>query len=513
VGADKVKKRLVSIFMMVVFLITIIPSGVFAAQNVTLNNIESKRPGDNVTISGTSTMDEVTLTVKRPNNTVLYVQPLNEGNINHMFTLPVDAQLGTYKVMVGRGSDFDTKTFEVKNETIIKSDIVNVTDIADISVNYGTEFDQIELPSQIEVTLDDKTTKELQVVWNKEGYKSNVAGVYTLSGELTLKDNVTNTKTLKAELKVTVEKEIVEKLNIDTVPISQDITVEYGTKVDEIALPDKIEVILEDDTTKKLQVVWNTEKYNGNVAGDYMLEGTLSLIDNVENNNNLKAQIKVTVEKEIVQKLSIKKVPVSQDTSVKYGTKVDGIELPKEIKVTLDDGTTRNLQVIWNTEKYNGNVAGAYILEGTLTLIDNVENNYKLKGEIKVTVEKEIVEITLNNIESKRPGDDVTISGTSSIDEVTLTVICPDKTPLYVQVLNVNENTFNDMFTLPVNADSGTYKVMVGVGKDFVTKTFEVVKEAVIQKNISSVKPIENMTVAYGTEIELPEEIEVTLDG
>ena len=87
---------------------------ILASETVSLNNISSKHPSDAVTISGSSTWDEVTVKVMRPNQSILYINVLTGENFSDTFTLPADTQLGTYTVVAGQGSSTAVTTFEVR---------------------------------------------------------------------------------------------------------------------------------------------------------------------------------------------------------------------------------------------------------------------------------------------------------------------------------------------------------------------------------------------------------------
>lgn len=120
---------------------------------------------------------------------------------------------------------------------------------------------------------------------------------------------------------------------------------------------------------------------------------------------------------------------------------------------------------------------------------------------------------TLNDIDDKSLGDKVTITGTNTIEGATLQVKRPNGTTLYLDVLN--QGSFTDTFTLPTDAMIGMYTVIAGKGTDYVTKTFNVLNESVIKKEISKVEVLSDITVAYGTnfyDLPLPTEVEILLD-
>ncbi len=110
--------------------------------------------------------------------------------------------------------DTAARIFELELYEKSKSDpapltIQSVADLDIISVPFGTPFADLSLPRSVAVTLSDGSTMDLDVAWSEEGYNSNQAGNYTLSGILTLPDGVENPLDLKASLPVTVEQQTV----------------------------------------------------------------------------------------------------------------------------------------------------------------------------------------------------------------------------------------------------------------------------------------------------------------
>jgi chitodextrinase len=82
--------------------------------------------------------------------------------------------------------------------------------------------------------------------------------------------------------------------------------------------------------------------------------------------------------------------------------------------------------------------------------------------------------VTLDDISDKVPGENVTIAGTANISEVTIKVIRPDNTILYVDVVGVSGNSYSKTFKLPGDAAEGEYKVVVGRGEVVARTSFNV---------------------------------------
>lgn len=110
------KKRLLSILTAILLLANLIPLNVLATQTVILDNITNKSPGQQVTIKGTTTLEGATIQVKRPNGTILYIDMIEGESFISTFTLPDVTPTGTYEVVVGKGSTYSKKTFEVNRK-------------------------------------------------------------------------------------------------------------------------------------------------------------------------------------------------------------------------------------------------------------------------------------------------------------------------------------------------------------------------------------------------------------
>ncbi|SHJ13401.1 Ig-like domain-containing protein [Desulfofundulus thermosubterraneus] len=85
-----------------------------------------------------------------------------------------------------------------------KLEVVSVSAINAINVEYGTPVDSLELPAQVEVTLSDNSTQMIDVNWDTSSYDGNTAGTYTFEGTLVLPENLTNPNGLKASVDVIV---------------------------------------------------------------------------------------------------------------------------------------------------------------------------------------------------------------------------------------------------------------------------------------------------------------------
>src|SRR5690625_4306002 len=106
----------------------------------------------------------------------------------------------TYEV-TDHGGQTVEKTITV---TVTHLDVTDVSYIADITVANGTDKSDIGLPTEVEITLNDDSTQNVDVVWDDGDpiYDKFVAGDYIFTGTLDLPTGVVNTNDV--EVTVTV---------------------------------------------------------------------------------------------------------------------------------------------------------------------------------------------------------------------------------------------------------------------------------------------------------------------
>lgn len=96
---------------------TLMPLSVFASTNtILLNSIADVKQGEQIAISGTTSLKEVIVQVIRPGQTsTLYYDILSVENeaFHTTITIPSDAVVGTYTVVAGKASQVATQTFAV----------------------------------------------------------------------------------------------------------------------------------------------------------------------------------------------------------------------------------------------------------------------------------------------------------------------------------------------------------------------------------------------------------------
>ncbi len=280
-------------------------------------------------------------------------------------------------------------------------EVTKVEKLTDLTVKFGTAVEKLNLPKEVKVTLDDDTEDTLSVEWNTDAYKADKAGTYELTGTLQAKEGIKIPESFKTvTINVTVEAEEVnppkpEDKEVAKVEKLTDLTVKFGTAVEKLNLPKEVKVTLDDDTEDTLSVEWNTDAYKADKAGTYELTGTLQAKEGIKIPESFKTvTINVTVEAEEVnppkpEDKVVTAVEKLADLTVKFGTPVEKLNLPKEAKITLNDKAEETLSVVWNTDAYKADKAGTYELTGTLQAKEGIKIPEKFqKVTIKVTVEE-----------------------------------------------------------------------------------------------------------------------------
>lgn len=191
------------------------------------------------------------------------------------------------------------KTASLKFKIIVsklpsKPNIVSVSLLADIEVAYRTSFENIGLPDNVEVTLDDQTKQTLEVEWDEGNYDGNSTGTYDLAGNLILVEGITNTNELKAKINVIVP--VAATGDVRSVETLEAKKVSYATEFVDLGLPTQVKVKLDDGSEICLDVDWDCSNYDGTVEGaTYVIEGSLVLCTGITNTLNLNVTIELTV--------------------------------------------------------------------------------------------------------------------------------------------------------------------------------------------------------------------------
>lgn len=266
-------------------------------------------------------------------------------------------------------------------------------------------------------------------------------------------------------------KKNIESVNTSNIVLNKE--VEYGTDYSDIVLEPTTTITLSDGSTATANINWNCYGYNKDIPGTYNLVGTIVLDNNTTNTNNIKINaiiiVKAKPKKNIVSVQSITK-------SVDYGTTFENVGLPNTVTVTLDDNTTVDLPVTWNSNAYSGTESGQQNIAGTITLNDDLTNTNNISANAVVTVGAK----PKKNIKSAQ-------SVTKSVDYGT--------TFNNIGLPNAVTVTLNDdsTATLPVTWNSSSY-VGTESGIQYITGTLTLNDDLTNTNNVTAVAAVEVAT-------------------
>jgi hypothetical protein len=249
------------------------------------------------------------------------------------------------------------------------------------------------------ITLDDGTDISVPVQWDTSNYNPNELGKQTFEGELTLPENITNTQTLRAKANVKIKTPIsaVENFNLE---------VDFDTPLSEIEsqLPEKAKIWRtkpygENENPIELDVVWDTSNYKADEPGTYEIIGTLQipdeLKDTISNSFNRRPVTTVKIKPYIEPDKNVTGVGTIEDVTVEYDAALSDVksQLPSSVTVTLEDGTTDNLEVVWESKSTYNPTAVSIKQEfiGTLVEKEGIKNDNALTASVNVIVMPEAV--------------------------------------------------------------------------------------------------------------------------
>ncbi|MGE7823579.1 S-layer homology domain-containing protein [Paenibacillus sp. NPDC093718] len=252
-------------------------------------------------------------------------------------------------------------------------------------------------------TLDVGNSTQMVVTANHQRQSSyiatNIAGYAVSEGESIVdvdqEGQITAKAPGRAVISVTLHGDttqvevIVNPYTVTGVIQPDALTVANGTPVDEIGLPDTVQVTLSPgQLTRAAAVEWTladeNHSYQPATPGIYTFTGSLvNLPEDVANPDRLKATINVTVGQPFIVKMS--DIPTIQ---VSHGTQKSAITLPKQVEAGLNHGGTAKMNVTWDHGEpvYNGRQAGTYTFKGSLELPDGIINPNELHAVAQVTV-------------------------------------------------------------------------------------------------------------------------------
>ncbi len=321
-----------------------------------------------------------------------YVDDVGEA-ISNTAALP-SSIVQNFKVLTG--FDEDDNPILVPIDDVVW--VTEVEELAAIEVIKGTDFADIGLPSEVEVTLDDDSTDMLEVDWDEGDYDGNIPGDYDLEGDLVLKEGQGNPcNKIKAEITVTVVESKLEVVSVEAV--TDTATVNFGTSLDgaiaALNAQTEYEGVVEDEDNVELDIVdWASATYGPDKEGSHSFTGTAQAPAGYEFGAGVDTDVTATLtvgdepDDEVIKEIQ------HPSLIVERGTEKDDINFPATVNAKAND-TWYSIEVDWDDESnpvYSRNVPGEYVFEGELVdLPDYVVNTDNLKAEFTVEVSSETV--------------------------------------------------------------------------------------------------------------------------
>ncbi|MCY6371370.1 immunoglobulin-like domain-containing protein [Clostridium ganghwense] len=237
---------------------------------------------------------------------------------------------------------------------------------------------------------------------------------------------------------------------------------------------------------------------------------------------------KITSIAEAGPEAEISEVGTSEDIKVKYGTKLENIEFPATVKCALMIGNVPNnegidVEVEWREgqKKYDGNKAGEYEFEGTLSPPKGVKNTEKV-ATIKVIVDSEpyippYIPPTPSNPDETPPV--ITLEQGTEIVELEVGSGQYDVRSNVTALDNKDGDITNSIEVTGTvdTSESGEYTLKYNVKDKANNSADEVIRTVKVVNFVKNVNIIKDIPVPYGTsedKIGLPENVQITLsDG
>ena len=267
--------------------------------------------------------------------------------------------------------------------------VTTIGAISDITVPYGTELSNVELPTTVSIGLNNSTTTSAAITWDggTPVYDPDTAGTYSFSGTLSLPSDINNPANIKATVDVIVSE--VSISTVTTIGAISDITVPYGTELSNVELPTTVSIGLSNSTTTSAAITWDggTPVYDPDTAGTYSFSGTLSLPSDINNPANIKATVDVIVSEVSIP--TVTTIGAISDITVPYGTELSNVELPTTVSIGLSNSTTTSAAITWDggTPVYDPDTAGTYSFSGTIAPSYDFVNSNNLRASAQVIVE------------------------------------------------------------------------------------------------------------------------------
>ncbi|MCX7883899.1 MAG: Ig-like domain-containing protein [Caloramator sp.] len=269
------------------------------------NNYEA---GDTLNLSITSTGNtkvqyKVILSNEKTQKTIdvtkgftkTYYSPKSPFKLNVELSEGGSYTLTVYSKIAGT-SDKNSKNIVKKFNVWDKSVIIQKIDPVNITVNLG---DEVKFPNKVKALMKDGSEKELEVVWDTQGFDASIPKNYTITG--TVKGY-----TYKVTMNINILNEKIVEASDINVEINED---------DGYELPKTVKVKLSNGTSREVFVKWNVDKVDTSKPGTYTFFGDI---------DGYKDKVKLNIK---VKEVALNLVSISstnlKEVALKFNKKID----------------------------------------------------------------------------------------------------------------------------------------------------------------------------------------------
>ncbi len=162
------------------------------------------------------------------------------------------------------------------------------------------------------------------------------------------------------------------------VAYKDDIIKEYWLKNSSKGLPKNVQVYMADGTIAEVPVTWSKSTIDSSVPGQYTLLGTVEGYDE-----------KITLNLYISQSDQLEIIGLDYTYMYKNLPQYSKVDFPEKIKANMNDGSTIEVPIIWNSTEVDSTVPGEYKFAGSIANC-NITINYIVRV---IKIQTQIVSI------------------------------------------------------------------------------------------------------------------------
>ncbi|MED1490558.1 S-layer homology domain-containing protein [Bacillus smithii] len=193
----------------------------------------------------------------------------------------------------------------------------------------------------------------------------------------------------------------IEAPKAESIKALDDITVDEGTKLEDVKLPEKVTVVYSDKSEKEASVKWDTSKLDTSKPGTYKVEGTVD-------GTKLTASVNVVV-KEVAPKIESVSAVASNTLKVEFNKAVD--DTKANITVKKGSVTVNTSKVTFSADKKSAEIQlASKLFEGEYTVNVTGLSDQTLSGSVTVDNEKVAKIELLGNVAPITDGSHATVA-------------------------------------------------------------------------------------------------------